>query len=261
MIKQEFKEQIDNFLLEIQKRGKEISNGQFNPTFQVGKNLYAYARKNLNNDDLPIVYSVGSIRLDYIFHRDDKTKLFNASNYQDIIRLFYAVKYEILANKTIFKDITLDDFYYVYFGYLIRLSRNFNWTTTFNGDEVLYLNWMNDEKQNILSDFAIEHTYKKIFIDNDNIVLDIKGVKKEINTKNSDYRTMKKLSKEELVSIIETFEDKPTVRQIRDYYMENMSDKGYLSPDSIRKYVKSYEIEDMIKTCKHSDKFNNKQSK
>ena len=261
MIKKEFKEQIDNFLLDIKKRSNELSNGQYNPTFQVGKDLYAYARKNLNNDDLPIVYSVGSIRLDYIFHRDDKTKLYNASNFQDVTRLFYAIKYEILANKTKFENITLEDFYYVYWGYLVRLSRNFNWTTTYNNDEVLYLTWMNNQKQNILSDFAIENTYKKIFIDNDNIVLDIKGVNKEINTKNSDYRTMKKLSKEELVSIIETFNDKPTVRQIRDYYMENMSDKGYLSTDSIRKYIKSYDIEDMIKTCNHSEKFNNKQSK
>lgn len=268
----EFKTQIENFLNEIEIRKQEVLNGELNCKIQIGKSLFDYARKNFR-DSYPLVYSVQGIRLDVIFHLGEKSHLHNASNIEDIIRLYNGIRYEILANKKLYENITLDEFYYVYWGYFVRLARNFNWSSTMNtnnvnefgystGKQISYLEWMKNNDTNILSDYAIEQTYNSIFINNSNIVKDINGEKKQINIKNSDYNTMKKISKDELINIINKFENKPTVKEITDSYMNSLSeeekDNKYVSKELMRSYIKSYELEDMIKTCNHSEKFNNK---
>lgn len=255
----EFKSQIENFLNEIKLRRNEVVNNQFVCNIQIGKALFDYARKSFR-DSFPLVYSVNSIRLDYIFHIGEKSKLHNASNFEDICHLYQAIKYEILANKKLYENISLDDFYYVYWGFFCRLAKNFNWTSTLNIDDeeniiVTYLKWMDDSRKNILSDLAIEETYKAIFIEGNNTVLDICGEKKKINIKNSDYNTMKKISKDDLIVIIKRFESKPTVKEITDAYMNSLSedekDDKYVSKELMRSYIQSYELEDMIKVNKY----------
>ena len=268
----EFKTQIENFLNEIETRKQEVLNGELNCKNQVGKSLFDYARKNFR-DSYPLVYSVQGIRLDVIFHLGEKNKLHNASNFDDIIRLYNAIRYEILANKKLYENITIDEFYYVYWGYLVRLAKNFNWSSTLNNDninqfgyltgkQISYLQWMSNNEANILSNYAVEQTYKRIFIEGNNMVKDINGDIKRINIKNSDYNTMKKISKDELIDIINKFQNKPTVKEITDSYMSSLSeeekDDKYVSKELMRAYIKSYELEDMIKTCNHTEKFNNK---
>ena len=72
----------------------------------------------------------------------------------------------------------------------------------------------------------------------------------------------KKISKDDLINIINKFENKPTVKEITDSYMSSLGederDDKYVSKELMRSYIKSYELEDMIKTCNHSEKFNNK---
>ena len=247
--KNEFKNEIENFLAEIEARKQEVANNKLTNTIQIGKNLFDYARKNFN-DSYQLVYSVHSIRLDVIFHLGEKAQLHNASNFTDITHLYNALKYQILANKKLYENITLDEFYFVYWGFLTRLMRNFNWGQTINvNNNAYYLPWMNNKGQNILSDAAISCTYKAIFIDNDNTVKDINGDTKEINIKNSDYNTMKKLSKEELITLINSFDEMPTVKQIADKH--NSESDTFIRKELMRRYIQDYELEDMIKINKY----------
>lgn len=219
MKKELFKKEIENFLAEIEARKQEVANGMLESTTQVGKGLLDFARINFKSS-YPLVYSVKDVRLDYIFHLGSKNQeskkqgskkqkskklLHNASNYEDIVHLWNALKYEIIANKEEYKGITVDEFYYVYWGYLTRLMRNFNWTTTYNhsdknkfgltlAEKKEYLPWM--YSHNIFSNELIKILYTMIFINNDNTVADINGDIKEINIKNSNYNTMKKLTKD-----------------------------------------------------------------
>lgn len=264
MNKLKFKEQIDNFLLEIETRKQEVLNGNLISITHVGKNLLNFARINFK-DEYPLVYSVKGIRLDTIFHLGSKSQLHNASNWIDIERLTYALKYEIIANKNQYKDCTLDEFYYVYWGYLVRLMRNFNWTTTLNVNNVpYYLNWLSTK--NIFSNEAIKLLYNLVIVQNENTVKDINGEKKMINIKNSDYNMAKKLTKEELIGIIESFDSKPTVNDITNQYNSSLNKDDdeyslkYISKELMRHYINDYELNDMIKCRNHSKAFIQKQS-
>ena len=255
MKKELFKKEIENFLNEIETRKKEVVNNELISTTQVGKSLFDFARINFKSS-YPLVYSVKGIRLDYIFHLGSKTQLHNASNWVDIERLINGLKYEILANKDKYKDISLDDFYYVYWGYLTRLMKNFNWTSTLNIDNnPHYLEWL--QTKPIFSDEAVQSLYNVVFIQNNNTVKDINGDKKEINIKNSDYNTMKKLTKDQIIDIIKLFEQKPTVNEITNKYLETLDDESddyndkYVSKELMRHYIQDYELEDMIKVNKY----------
>lgn len=264
MKKSQFKQEIENFLNEIETRKQEVSNNNLISTLQVGKSLLDFARTNFKSL-YPLVYSVKGIRLDYIFHLGSKSQLHNASNWVDVERLINALKYQIIANKTEYANISLDDFYYVYWGYLVRLMKNFNWTSTCNvNGTAYYLNWL--ESKPIFSNDAVEALYNLVIVNGNNTVKDINGEKKEINIKNSDYNTMKKLSKEQIIDIIKTFDSKPTVKQIFDVYDASLDSEAddyndkYVSKELMRHYIKSYELDGMIKTCNHSESFNNKKA-
>lgn len=265
MKKELFKKEIENFLAEIEARKQEVANGVLESTTQVGKSILDFARINFKSS-YPLVYSVKGVRLDYIFHLGSKKLLHNASNFEDIVHLWNALKYEIIANKEEYKGITVDEFYYVYWGYLTRLMRNFNWTTTYNhsdkndfglilAEKKEYLPWMINH--NILSNELIKILYTMIFINNDNTVTDINGDIKEINIKNSNYNTMKKLTKDQIIDIINLFEQKPTVNEITDKYLKTLNVEAddyndkYVSKELMRHYIKDYELEDMIKVNKY----------
>ena len=280
MKKELFKKEIENFLAEIEARKQEVANGVLESTTQVGKSLLDFARTNFKSS-YPLVYSVKDVRLDVIFHLGTKNKesnkqgskkqkskklLHNASNYEDIVHLWNALKYEIIANKEEYKGITVDEFYYVYWGYLTRLMKNINWTTTYNhsdknkfgltlAEKKEYLPWMINH--NIFSNELIKILYTMIFINNDNTVADINGDIKEINIKNSNYNTMKKLTKDQIIDIINLFEQKPTVNEITDKYLKTLDEEAddyndkYVSKELMRHYIKDYELEDMIKINKY----------
>lgn len=265
MKKELFKKEIENFLAEIEARKQEVENGMLESTTQVGKSLLDFARINFKSS-YPLVYSVKGVRLDYIFHLGSKKQLHNASNYEDIVYLWNALKYEILANKEDYKGITVDEFYYVYWGYLTRLMKNFNWTSTYNhsdknefgltlAEKKEYLPWMINH--NIFSNELIKILYTMIFINNDNTVADINGDIKEINIKNSNYNTMKKLTKDQIIDIINLFEQKPTVNEITDKYLKTLDEEAddyndkYVSKELMRHYIQDYELEDMIKINKY----------
>ena len=280
MKKELFKKEIENFLDEIEARKQEVENGVLESTTQVGKSLLDFARINFKSS-YPLVYSVKDVRLDYIFHLGSKSKeskkqkskkhgsnkqLHNASNIEDIVHLWNALKYEIIANKEEYKGITVDEFYYVYWGYLTRLMKNINWTTTYNhsdknkfgltlAEKKEYLPWMYNH--NIFSNELIKILYTMIFINNDNTVADINGDIKEINIKNSNYNTMKKLTKDQIIDIINLFEQKPTVNEITDKYLKTLDEEAddyndkYVSKELMRHYIKDYELEDMIKINKY----------
>ena len=280
MKKELFKKEIENFLNEIETRKKEVENGVLESTTQVGKSLLDFARINFKSS-YPLVYSVKDVRLDYIFHlgsknqeskkqgskkHGSKKQLHNGSNFEDIVHLWNALKYEIIANKEEYKGITVDEFYYVYWGYLTRLMRNINWTTTYNhsnknefgmtlAEKKEYLPWMTNN--NIFSNELIERLYTIIFINNNNTVIDINGDIKEINIKNSNYNTMKKLTKDQIINIINLFEQKPTVNEITNKYLETLDEEAddyndkYVSKELMRHYIKDYELEDMIKINKY----------
>ena len=280
MKKELFKKEIENFLDEIETRKQEVANGVLESTTQVGKSLLEFARTNFKSS-YPLVYSVKGIRLDVIFHlgsknqeskklgskkQGSKKQLHNASNYEDIVHLWNALKYEIIANKEEYKGITVDEFYYVYWGYLTRLMRNVNWSTTYNhsdknqfgltlAEKKEYLPWM--YSHNIFSNELIKILYTMIFINNDNTVADINGDIKEINIKNSNYNTMKKLTKDQIIDIINLFEQKPTVNEITDKYLKTLDEEAddyndkYVSKELMRHYIKDYELEDMIKINKY----------
>ena len=275
MKKELFKKEIENFLDEIKTRKQEVENGVLESTTQVGKRLLDFARINFKSS-YPLVYSVKGVRLDYIFHLGSKSQeskkqkskklLHNASNFEDIVHLWNALKYEIIANKEEYKGITVDEFYYVYWGYLTRLMKNINWTTTYNhsdknkfgltlAEKKEYLPWMINH--NIFSNELIKILYTMIFINNDNTVTDINGDIKEINIKNSNYNTMKKLTKDQIIDIINLFEQKPTVNEITDKYLETLDEEAddyndkYVSKELMRHYIKDYELEDMVKVNKY----------
>ena len=265
MKKELFKKEIENFLAEIEARKQEVENGVFDTTTQVGKSLLEFARKNFKSS-YPLVYSVKGVRLDVIFHLGSKKLLHNASNIEDIKRLWNALKYEILANKEEYKGITVDEFYYVYWGYLTRLMRNVNFTSTYNhsdknefgltlAEKKEYLPWMTNN--NIFSNELIERLYTIIFINNNNTVIDINGDTKEINIKNSNYNIMKKLTKDQIIDIINLFEQKPTVNEITNKYLETLDEEAddyndkYVSKELMRHYIQDYELEDMIKINKY----------
>ena len=228
MKKELFKKEIENFLAEIEARKQEVANGVLESSTQVGESLLEFARTNFKSS-YPLVYSV---------------------------------KYEIIANKEEYKGITVDEFYYVYWGYLTRLMRNVNWSTTYNhsdkndfglilAEKKEYLPWMINH--NIFSNEAIKILYTMIFINNDNTVIDINGDIKEINIKNSNYNTMKKLTKDQIIDIINLFEQKPTVNEITNKYLETLDEEAddyndkYVSKELMRHYIKDYELADMIK--------------
>lgn len=280
MKKELFKKEIENFLNEIETRKQEVANGVLESTTQVGKSLLDFARINFKSS-YPLVYSVKCIRLDVIFHLGSKNKesknkeskkqrskkqLHNGSNIEVISHLWNALKYEIIANKEEYKGITVDEFYYVYWGYLTRLMRNVNWSITYNhsdknkfgltlAEKKEYLPWMYEH--NIFSNELIKILYTMIFINNDNTVADINGDIKEINIKNSNYNTMKKLTKDQIIDIINLFEQKPTVNEITNKYLETLDEEAddyndkYVSKELMRHYIKDYELEDMIKINKY----------
>lgn len=280
MKKELFKKEIEIFLAEIEARKQEVANGVLESSTQVGESLLEFARTNFKSS-YPLVYSVKGVRLDVIFHlkpknqeskklgsKNQKSKklLHNASNYEDIVHLWNALKYEIIANKEEYKGITVDEFYYVYWGYLTRLMRNVNWSTTYNhsdkndfgltlAEKKEYLPWMINH--NIFSNEAIKILYTMIFINNDNTVADINGDIKEINIKNSNYNTMKKLTKDQIIDIINLFEQKPTVKEITNKYLETLDEEAddyndkYVSKELMRHYIQDYELEDMIKINKY----------
>ena len=275
MKKELYKKEIENFLDEIETRKQEVKNGVLESTTQVGKSLLDFARINFKSS-YPLVYSVKGVRLDVIFHlgtkkqgskkQGSKKQLHNGSNIEDISHLWNALKYEIIANKEEYKGITVDEFYYVYWGYLTRLMRNINWSTTYNhsdknkfgltlAEKKEYLPWMINH--NIFSNEIIKILYTMIFINNDNTVTDINGDIKEINIKNSNYNTMKKLTKDQIIDIINLFEQKPTVNEITNKYLETLDEEDddyndkYVSKELMRHYIKDYELEDMIKINKY----------
>lgn len=281
-----FQKQINQFLDELNARKQEVLAGNLDCTKQIGKNLFDFARNNFK-DDYKLVYSTGSVRLDYIFHLGEKKTLHNASNFENIKRLSYALKYEVLANKSLYTGITKEDFYYVYWGYLTRLMKNFNFSSTYNYNEhdqtyhaPLYLQWMDDNCTNLFSQNLIDSLYHQIFELNDNTVRDINGDIKKINIKNTEYNVMKRLSKSELINLINEFEEKPTVKQLVDHYTAKLTlidtdtiededeyykavaenNKKLISAELMRKYVKEYELQTLIKQCNHSEKFKNKQN-
>lgn len=273
-----FKAKIKEFIDEIECRKTEIANSVLDTKLQVGKNLLSYI-KTLKTDEYKLVYSTGSVRLDSIFHLGNKKALHNASNFIDITRLYNAIKYQILAHIDVYKDITLEDFYFVYWGYLVRLMRNFNWTCTYNTDaqtneygiktsskSINYVTWMNNDKTNILSAYAIEQTYNSLIIEKNDTVKDINGDIKHIKPKITFY-FMKRLNKNNLLEIISKFDSPPTVKQVTEAYMatvdlidtDNIDNEEEffkaveankaktISEELMRKYIKEYELESMIK--------------
>lgn len=280
MNKKQFKQEIFNFLNEIDTRSYEIIANCFNPTFIVGKKLNDFVRTNFK-DEYKLVYSVSSVRLDIIFHMNNKKNLLNGSNNETMFHLYNALKYQIIANKYLYKDISLEDFYYVYWGYMSRLIKNVNFTETYNANNKIC--YIKDQCTYIyFTDEAIKRTYEEIFIKNIHIVLDLNKNKKTINIKNKDYKVMKRLTKKELINIIEDytneFDCKPTIKQITEKYMssinlidtDNIEDKDeyeeaieynnskIISKELMLSYVKQFELTDMIKFCNHTEKFKNK---
>lgn len=273
--KQIFKQLVLEFGNEIKERKNEINNGIYETTKVVGQSLFKlipYIR-----EDFPIVYSTCSVRFDSIFKRKPNTdsKLHDANIWKDIECLYNGIKYQILAHKDKYVGITEDEFQYVYWGYLIMLAKNYNWTRTYNENgQYHYLDWFNTY-DNILLTTKVSETYKTIFIDNDNTVKDINGQIKKINIKNESYNTMKRLTKQELINIINQFTIPPTVKQITDYYMStvelidianiadpdefynaaNINKSKTISPELMRKYIKEYGLESLIKNCNHSEAF------
>ena len=69
----------------------------------------------------------------------------------------------------------------------------------------------------------------------------------------------KRLSKEELISLINSFEQKPTVNEITDKYLKTLDEEAddyndkYISKELMRGYIKDYELEDMIKVNKYKN--------
>ena len=67
----------------------------------------------------------------------------------------------------------------------------------------------------------------------------------------------KRLSKEELITLINSFEQKPTVNEITNKYLETLDEEDddyndkYVSKELMRHYIKDYELEDMIKINKY----------
>ena len=67
----------------------------------------------------------------------------------------------------------------------------------------------------------------------------------------------KRLSKEELITLINSFEQKPTVNEITDKYLKTLDKESddyndkYVSKELMRHYIKDYELEDMIKINKY----------
>lgn len=262
------KREIENFLNELDIRKNEIEAGILENKTQIGKSIYDFARLHFSTDDFPMIYSTNGIRLDIIFHISNKTSLHCGSNRKDVIRLCQAVKYEILANKNKYENISLEDFYYIYWGYLIRLSKNFNWGCTYNEVNEFniklaptYLEWR--KELDIFSNDTVKALYANIFINNDNTVTDILGNKKEINIKNIEYK-MKRLSKEQIIEMIELFDHKPTIKEITEYYLSTLDKEAedyrenYVSKENMRNYINGYELNDMIKTCNHTESFKNK---
>lgn len=277
MNKTKFKQEIDNFLNEIKKRFNDVEKAVTDPKnnslisyVPIGKSLFTYTEKCLQND-FDIIYSTNGIRLDYIFHRakiseqikkDKKQKryeLYNASNWFFVERLVEGIKYQILSHKNKYEGLTKDDFYYVYWGYFCKFGKHFNWNETLNIDKkIYYLEWLLDVNTNIFRKEFIDSLYERIFIEGNKTVTDVHGDIKEINIKNSDYNTMKKLSKEQIIEIIESFDHKPTVKEITDKYMSTVNKDDddeliarYVSIQLMRKYIQSYEIEDLIKVNKY----------
>ena len=67
----------------------------------------------------------------------------------------------------------------------------------------------------------------------------------------------KRLSKEELISLINSFEQRPTVNEIIDKYLKTLDEEDddyndkYVSKELMYYYIKDYELEDMIKINKY----------
>ena len=67
----------------------------------------------------------------------------------------------------------------------------------------------------------------------------------------------KRLSKEQIINIINLFEQKPTVNEITDKYLKTLDEEAddyndkYVSKELMRHYIKDYELEDMIKINKY----------
>ena len=67
----------------------------------------------------------------------------------------------------------------------------------------------------------------------------------------------KRLSKEDLIILINSFEQKPTVNEITNKYLETLDEDAddyndkYVSKELMRVYIQDYELEDMIKVNKY----------
>ena len=67
----------------------------------------------------------------------------------------------------------------------------------------------------------------------------------------------KRISKEELITLINSFEQKPTVNEITNKYLETLDEEAddyndkYVSKELMRHYIQDYELEDMIKINKY----------
>lgn len=276
-----FEQKLNEFVNDIVTRRKEVDEGIYESTKVVGKSLFSFIP--YIREDFPIIYSTCSVRFDSICKRKTTTPdgLHIASLWNDIECLYNGIKYQILAHKDKYTGISEDEFVYVYYGYFTILAKNYNWTRTFNIDgKHHYLDWYWADC-NILKGSKARELYKSIFIDNDNTVIDINGQIKKINIKNSNYNTMKRLTKEELLNLISQFNLAPSVKELTAKYMEsidlidtsNITDESEfirlenenraktISPELMRKYIKEYGLESLIKTCNHSKEFFNKQKK
>ena len=67
----------------------------------------------------------------------------------------------------------------------------------------------------------------------------------------------KRLSKEELITLINSFDERPTVKEITNKYLETLDEEAddyndkYVSKELMRGYIQDYELEDMIKINKY----------
>lgn len=228
--------------------------------------LNKWIKANITADDFDIVYSYNGLRFDVIFNLKEKSYI--GSNEQTNIRIYSAIKYQVLAHYTEIEHLDKINKVRVAFFYGCKFLKCINNSCTFNNEIVDISTGIRKKKYTYspIDWTKIQNISYNIIDQIENENFDIYDLTNNIHTinpikQNTRYHMEKRITKEELIELINKYigeyNEKPSVTELCTYYMnvyrieeiEELEEYNLkkISKDLMRKYINDYDLKDSIK--------------
>lgn len=218
---------------------------------RVDSSIQSFFIKTLSN--IQMKYSYSNIRYENIF--PTKNRL-NGSDPATKTRLFQGMKYQAIANWKEMTDLSDTDKAKLIAFYGLKMYANINISMTYNDPAKIYPDY-NPIDSKFISGSALMIVEE---LSNDNYtVYDLNNQPKELK-QNFEYMREKKYTKEQLIEMINSFNDVPTLNELYNKFFKTILENAkstedlekYMSKELLRKYLKTFELTDMLKAERKS---------